>query len=342
MPATFLLLHVVQASDTGGTTSTPIVNEIQKGSSGLSGSFLMDYFSSSGPRQVAYDESASRLAAKLSEMSTVGKVHVTRDCFPDCLSGGWGDIAVDRTSTTPTRGGLEWNIYFLENPGIYNGVTFPPGSGSIDSPSIDADALGGSLALVESANVVEGSLPLTGTFHLEIDGEPTAPIPYAADSTTLEQSLFDLSNTGRISVQTRDAATKAIPNVLVSVDRDASVLRIQAGSDDVRNHLAPGDRFRVAGFGDGGTDDDPDGAIEIGSARLTANSPVINLSSSTSTSTTSSTSSESQLNLYVGEHFRVRGSVYNIVRNSIEVQSLAVARANGQADDLLLSSPSND
>lgn len=324
------LLHVVQAADTGGTTNTPIVNEIQKGSSGLGGSFLVDYFSSSGPRQVECDESASRLAAKLSEMSTVGKVHVTRDCFPDCLSGGWGDVAVDGTSATPTRGGLEWKLYFLENPGIYNGFTFPPGSGSIDSPSIDAGALEGSSALVESASVVEGSLPLTGTFHLEIDGEQTAPIPYASDSTTLEQSLFDLSNTGRISVQTRDAATKAIPNVLVSVDQDASILQLQAGSDDLRNHLAPGDRFRV-GFGDGGSE--PDGAIEIGSARLTTNSPVLNLSSSSATSTTSSTSSRSQLNLHVGEHVRVQGDVYNIVRNSVEVQSLAVARADGQADD---------
>ena len=311
------LLRAVQAADTGGTPNVPIVNEIQKGSSGLSGSFLMDYFSSSGPRQIAYDESASRFAAKLSEMSTIGTVHVTRDCFPDCSSGGWGNVPV--SGATASRGGLEWKIYFLDNPGIYNGFTFPPGSGSIDSPSIDTGALGGMSVLVESANVAEGLLPLTGTFHLEIDGEQTVPIPYAADSITIEQSLFDLSNTGRISVQTRDAATKAIPNVLVSVDQDASILRLESGSDDLRTHLAPGDRFRVgggSGSGGGGGSGESDGAVEIGSAQLTASSPIAHVSTS---------SSSSQPN--VGEHVRVRGNVYGIVRNSIEVQSIAVARA---------------
>ena len=320
------LLDVVQAADSGGTINAPIVSEVQKGSTGLSGSFSVDYFSANGPRLVSFDETAQRLAAKLSEMSTVGRVYVTRDCYPNCNSGGWGHVAVlddgdEDDNDDITTGGYEWKIYFLENPGIHHGgVTFPPGSGSVDSPSIDFTALGGTLAQVESTSVVEGSIPLTGTFQLELDGEQSVPMPYAADSTSLEHALFDLSNTGRVSVETRDHAMKVIPNVLVDVELDGSVLTVQEDSDDLRSLLAPGDKFRVGGSGRS-PEGEPDGAVEVGTAALVANSPFL----------TNTALFDQEFN--VGEQLRIRGNVYAVVRNSVEVQAIAVSRIPSQADD---------
>ena len=39
----------------------------------------------------------------------------------------------DCSKTDGVRGGLEWRVAFLENPGSYDGYTYPPGAGNLDS-----------------------------------------------------------------------------------------------------------------------------------------------------------------------------------------------------------------
>eukprot|EP00957_Ditylum_brightwellii_P128238 9780364-Ditylum_brightwellii.AAC.1 len=54
-------LVVTQLPDSSGRINTVVVSEIQKGSTGLSGSFLVDFMGSSGKREIFFNEPASRL-----------------------------------------------------------------------------------------------------------------------------------------------------------------------------------------------------------------------------------------------------------------------------------------
>ena len=313
------LLIVVQAVDTGGTLHDVSVREVRKGSTGLSGSFLINYFSLSGPRKVSFEESSSRLMMKLREMSTIGYVYVTRDCYPNCSSGGWGAVA---TPMSPgIIGGYQWTIHFLKNPGISYGQTFPNGSGNIAPPTIDSSQLAGTGANAESTTLVEGSIPLTGAFQLDISDEMSEPMPYNTDSITIEQSLHDLRNTGRVSVRSGHRAMKLIEGITAAARKDASILEIRGG--DLREHLAPGDKFRVGGAVNTsiqGELDGADGAELIGLATLYKGSPLI-FNSELSVS-----------GIAIGENVRIGGEMYKIVRNGIEVQQLTVHRVSGHPD----------
>jgi hypothetical protein len=166
-------ITVAQSPDTSGRSANVVVREITKGSDGLSGTFDFDYESSSGPRTFTFDESPQRMIRKLEEMSTIGGVFVTKECYPSCLSGGWGGTPVVHGAV----GGHEWKIYFLKNPGSNNGFTFPPGSGLVFPPAIDHTLLFGKDATVVMKAPFEGSPSVTGSFSLVINGETTENIP---------------------------------------------------------------------------------------------------------------------------------------------------------------------
>ena len=304
-------LIVSQGPDTAGRSANIQINEITKGSEGLSGTFDLDYASFDGSRSFSYDESAIRMMRKLEEMSTVGKVFISKDCYPSCSTGGWGGSAV----APGTLGGYKWVVHFLKNPGSDNGVTFPPGSGFMNSPTIDDTLLLGDDALVSISSSLDGSLPLLGKFHLTINDEETASIPYNADASTLEQTINDLQSVGDVTVESGLLANDIISGIHATVTTDSNVASIVGG--DLREHLAPGDLFRI-----GGSTSEFDGAELVGSASLTPSSPVL---------------TGVQLNalrnvIYRGEKVRVGGETYTIVKNGVEVQLIAVHRSEDIPD----------
>uniref|UniRef100_A0A7S4I964 Fibronectin type-III domain-containing protein n=1 Tax=Odontella aurita TaxID=265563 RepID=A0A7S4I964_9STRA len=314
------MLRVVQGPDSSGFTNPVFVNEVQKGSTGLAGSFTIDYFSSTGAREVSFDETPERLMMKLGEMSTVGHVWATRDCYPSCSSGGWGSVAVPESSGI--RGGYEWRLHFLANPGTTDGFTFPNGSGNISPPSIDSAHLVGTDATAESTALTEGTTPLTGAFTIFVSGKETLPIPYNSDPVTIEQSLGDLSNTGRMSARSGLCTKKPIEGITVSASKDGNILQVTQG--DLRQHLAPGDSFRVGGSHESneqGEINGADGALFHGLATLHKGSPVL------------SDTAPSMPLISVGEDVRLGGNVFTIQRNGLEVQQLSVHRASGISDN---------
>eukprot|EP00984_Skeletonema_dohrnii_P023836 scaffold12938_cov128-Skeletonema_dohrnii-CCMP3373.AAC.1 len=305
-------LVVTQGPDTSNRDANILVNEITKGSEGLRGTFDLDYASFGGPRSFSYDETPTRMLRKLEEMSTIGSVHVSKDCFPSCETGGWGGSAV----TPGTIGGYKWTIHFLENPGSDNGVTFPPGSGFMSPPTIDDSHLFGNDATVTMSSTLDGSEPLLGTYHLIINEGKTAPIPYNVGASTIEQSINDLQSIGDVSVSSGMQANHLIPGISASVMTDSNVASIVGG--DLREHFAPGDLLRI-----GGSITEIDGAELVGSASLSPLSPIL---------------TNLQLNahrnvIHIGEEVRVGGETYTVMKNGIEVQQIALHRSRDISND---------
>jgi len=299
-------LVVTQGPDTSNRSSNILVNEIVKGSEGLRGTFELDYASFDGPRSFSYDESPTRMLRKLEEMSTIGSVHVSKDCFPSCSTGGWGGSAV----APGTIGGYKWTIHFLRNPGSDKGVTFPPGSGFMSPPTIDDTRLLGKDASVTMSSPLDGSAPRLGTFLLIVNGEKTAPVPYNAGASTIEQSINDLQSIGDVTVASGMQANHLIPGIHANVITDSNVASLVGG--DLREHFAPGDLLRI-----GGSVTEFDGAELVGSASLSPVSPMLK---------------NVQLNahrnlIHIGEVVRAGGDTYTVLKNGIEVQLIALHRS---------------
>ncbi len=64
------------------------MHEFTKGSTGLAGTFALDYQSSGGPRTMSFEESPQPMMRKLEEMSTIGAVFVTRESYHEQDSNG--------------------------------------------------------------------------------------------------------------------------------------------------------------------------------------------------------------------------------------------------------------
>lgn len=100
-----------------------------------------------------------------------------------------------------TRRGFVWDLYFLKNPGTSNGYTFPHGSGDIALPELIDAHLNGSDATGEAYTIMDGIPPLGGSFKLSVgDGIFTNEIPYDSDNITIKKSISELSNAGKVSV----------------------------------------------------------------------------------------------------------------------------------------------
>ena len=102
--------------------------ETQQGSTGLTNEFTLQFENSAaGPVVIKVDDSAHAVRTKLEQLTTIGKVWVTRYEYPTSSSGGWGAVAVP----DGTRGGYAWQITFIDNLGQFSGKTFPPSSGDL-------------------------------------------------------------------------------------------------------------------------------------------------------------------------------------------------------------------
>lgn len=229
-------LSVAQGSD------APIVVETQKGSTGLSGTFTLDYNDPRGSREVRFDEDVDRMRRKLEEMSTISDVYVDLEEYPSADGGGWGGAAVD----DGTPGGYVWKVRFLTVPGAYNGNTFPAGTGNVDAIVPSASSLSGTSATVVTTTVAEGADEMSGGFALSFAGEATETLLYTADKTAVEAVLEDLSNIGDVSVSFDPYTPTRVADANVTVGRDASFAVIES-SRDLRNFLSPGVVIRIGG-----------------------------------------------------------------------------------------------
>lgn len=232
-------LSVIQ---TGATL--PIV-ETQKGSTGLSGTFTLDYNDPGGSREVRFDEDVDRMQRKLEEMSTISDVFVELEEYPAADGGGWGGVPVD----DGTPGGYVWKVHFLTVPGAYNGKTFPAGTGNVDAIVPFASSLSGTAATVVTTTVTEGADEMSGGFALSFADEATETLLYTADETAVEAVLEDLSNVGDVSVSFDPYTATRIGDATVTVSRDGSVAEISSSSPstDLRNFLSPGVVIRIGG-----------------------------------------------------------------------------------------------
>jgi len=302
-------LTVVQGPDTAGNTLQPQVLEIQKGSTGLGGYFLVDYDSPTGPRMVDFDEPAQRLKRKLEEMSTIGQVDVRRYEYPSSSSGGWGKQPV---TADGIYGGYQWVVRFLSNPGTYNGLTYPSGSGQLNPISLSwSSALTGTGVKAENVIVQEGSSPLTGQFTLKLDGANTLPLTFNQQPEEMEYILEELPTVGDVSVTGHIRTGQVVPGVRASVARDGSVATLSyvGTASDILTNLTYGDYIRIGGTA-GTQSESVGGETNITSARVKAGSPVIE------------TVTELANIVAPGREVRVGSSIYHVNKTGVEVQVL--------------------
>lgn len=235
----------------GSAVLPPLVIETQKGSTGLSGTFTLDYNDPGGSREVRFDEDVNRMRRKLEEMSTISDVYVELEEYPSADEGGWGGTAVD----DDTPGGYVWKVRFLTVPGTYNGKTFPAGTGNVDAIVPSTSSLSGASATVVTTTVTEGADEMGGGFALSFADQATETLLYTADETAVEAVLEDLSNIGDVSVSFDPYTPTRIANATVTVGRDGSFAEISSVSD-LRNFLSPGVVIRI-----GGEDASTDGTL---------------------------------------------------------------------------------
>ncbi|GMF63741.1 unnamed protein product [Phytophthora fragariaefolia] len=300
------------------------VSEITRGSDGLAGSFFLDFHSSLGPREMAFNEDPDRLERKLNEMDTIGRVAVERfeypsvdtGCKDSLCSGGWDDQPVGNPGT---RGGYRWRIRFLRVTGEYEGVTFPPGSGNLDEFSVNyLTSLNGNGRLVEVYTNTPGSLPMLGTFSLSTSIAQTPSLMYSSTAEAVKQGIEAMDLFGDVDVTKGYLLTQKIPGVTAAIARD-DVSATISGVTDIRQFISPTDIIR---FGSSSPDNlvGSDGDTPLTSSPTTSAVTVAALSPIVVALDPSSTKF-----LYPGMQLRIDGLAYEVQRSGHEIQTLTTA-----------------
>ncbi|KAF4040436.1 hypothetical protein GN244_ATG07296 [Phytophthora infestans] len=304
--------------------SNPInVEEITSGSEGLSGSFFMDFHSSFGAREMAFNEDAVRLERKLNEMDTIGRVSVERfeypsaatGCADSLCSGGWEDRPVLNPGT---RGGYRWRIRFLRVTGEYEGVTFPPGSGNLDEFTVEySTSLNGNDRAVLVYTDTAGSAPILGSFQLSTASAQTPSLLYSSSAEAVKQGIEAMELFGEVDVTQGFLLTQKIPGITAEVSRDALTATV-TGVKDIRQLISPTDVIRFGSSVDNlvGSDGDtpftaskPTSLVTVG-----ALSPIVIASDPASTKV-----------LYPGMQLRIDGLQYEVQRSGHEIQTITVS-----------------
>ena len=310
------LLYVTQNPATNGVLYPPQVYELVRGSQGISGTFDIDLHNDVGPRTVNFNETADRMMRKLEEMSSVGVVYVEASQYPSATSGGWGDNFVD----DGTVGGYQWVIYFLRNPGVTNGFTFPPGSGDIDPITVATNplTLSGTQVEVTVTTLQDGSDPIDGTFFVSFNDSSTAvSIVYNQMPIGMKYALESLNTIGVVSVAGELQTMQQVPGVYVSIARDGDTLLVEydvGSATDVRDFFAAGDLLRI-----GGNDENVsfDGSNFYSLVAVTPESPMAALLQG---------SIPDNL-ILAGEELRIGFDSYTVLRTGSEVQLLSITCA---------------
>ncbi|CAK4149084.1 unnamed protein product [Aphanomyces euteiches] len=297
------------------------VLETQKGSIPLSGDFTIDYRSVFGPRVVHFDSTQERFERMMNEMNTLGIVRVTKfnipstttGCSSTTCAGGWDGLPV---VVDGTRGGYRWKVRYLKNPGDFNGFTYPPGTGNMNALTVSFANLLGTAKSVDVYTIQNGQSPLNGSFTLSYIGATSAPIAYSASAAMLEQAIEILPNVSHVTTTQDTLSTWPVPGALASIGQDGTVASISGV--DIKQYFSPGDLIRfgppITGSLIGSNGDVPiTGTLSTSRVTVQDLSPVI----VSTTSLTGLVFPQSQL--------RLGGSIYNVARTGVEVQTLTVS-----------------
>jgi hypothetical protein len=166
----------------------------------------------------------------------------------------------DCSKTDGVRGGLEWRVAFLENPGSYDGYTYPPGAGNLDFITYDTSSLQGTTPAVVNEVLRTGSTPFSGTFSVAFNGAKTEEMERQEATDEVEYVIEKLDTIGEIRVDRTDMGLQRIPGVAATIGRDGSSASLvyDASFGDsydretsLMDYLAPGEVFRLGGV-DGG------------------------------------------------------------------------------------------
>ncbi|GAB9464893.1 hypothetical protein Gpo141_00002316 [Globisporangium polare] len=301
------------------------VTQVTPGSAGLSGSFLVDFHSTIGPRQISFDEDEGRFQRKLNEMNTIGRVIVKKikypstatGCMDSSCSGGWDDQPVDIPGT---RGGYRWRIRFLKVTGEFGGLTFPSGSGNVGPLSVTVSTLQGNQKSIDVTTSMSGSSPILGGFVLNTTSKATPVLPYSSSSDSIKQGIESMFLFGEVDVTRDYLVTQLIPNAVATISKDGLTATI-TGIDDIRLFVAPGDivRFGPSSVNNlvGTNGDSPlTSVLATSIVTVSALSPIVHAAYPTLTKL-----------LYPDMQLRIDGLVYDIQRSGREVQTVAVTLA---------------
>ncbi|TYZ59893.1 hypothetical protein PybrP1_009206 [[Pythium] brassicae (nom. inval.)] len=224
------------------------VTQVTPGSVGLSGSFLVDFHSTVGPRQIRFDEDEERFQRKLNEMNTIGRVIVKKiklpstatGCKDSSCSGGWDDQPVD---VPGTRGGYRWRIRFMKVTGEFGGLTFPSGSGNVGPLSVTLSTLQGNQKSIDVTTNLAGSSPILGGFGLNVASKATPLLPYSSTADSIKQGIESMYLFGEVDVTRDYLVSQQIPGAIATLSKDGLKATID-GVDDIRQFVAPGDIVR--------------------------------------------------------------------------------------------------
>ncbi|TMW57105.1 hypothetical protein Poli38472_003030 [Pythium oligandrum] len=305
------------------------VTQVTPGSAGLSGSFLVDFHSTFGPREIMFDESEDRLQRKLNEMNTIGRVIVkkfqypstTTGCTDSSCSGGWEDQPV---GVPGTRGGYRWRVRFMKVTGEYGGLTFPAGSGNVGPLAVTLGTLQGNQRAIDLTTNLGGSSPILGGFTLNTSTKATPSLPYSASADSIKQGIESMNLFGEVDVTQEYLLMQRIPNAVATISKDGITATV-AGVDDIRQSLALGDRVR---FG-------PSSAANL--VGTNGDSPITGVIA-TSTVTVLAMSPNVRADptatrlLFPKMNVRIDGLAYQIQRSGHEIQTVAVTLPIGSWD----------
>ncbi|KAF1784585.1 Immunoglobulin-like fold [Phytophthora cactorum] len=288
------------------------------------GSFFMDFHSSFGPREMAFNEDAVRLERKLNEMDTIGRVSVERfeypstatGCTDSLCSGGWEDQPVLNPGT---RGGYRWRIRFLCVTGEYEGVTFPPGSGNLGEFTVDySTSLNGNDRSVVGYPDTAGSDPILGNFMLSTPSAQTPSLLYSSSAEAVKQGIEAMDLFGEVDVTQGFLITQKIPGVTAKISRDSLTATV-TGVEDIRQFISPTDIIR---FGSTSADNlvGSNGDTPFTASKQTSLVTVGALSPIVVASDPSAT-----MLLYPGMQLRIDGLPYDVQRSGHEIQTITVS-----------------
>ena len=264
-----MLMNASLLTDGDGVSGSANMHVAQavQGSEPLGGRFSVDMMgSNTGPRDVVFSISESRLELELESLNNVVDVAVRSN---RSFGAGW---AGQHVAPHGQPGGLRFTVSFLKNAGTTEGFTFPPGSGNRDALTPSFSGLSGTNCRVVVSTHQDGAEPLHGTFSLSVASQAVT-LPYDASQTSVATALSSLTSTGQVSSSRHLYYGSLLGNVHIQ-SPGAAVLEGERGVD-FASILAVGDKIRVGGPPLQASS--ADGEVWLGKAITVGGSPVLTM-----------------------------------------------------------------
>ncbi|KAH8090111.1 hypothetical protein JL720_6412 [Aureococcus anophagefferens] len=129
------------------------------------------------------------------------------------------------SSTSATEGAAHHALL-----GSYDGYTYPPGAGNLDSITYDTSSLQGTTPAVVNEVLRTGSTPFSGTFSVAFNGAKTEEMEWQEAADEVEYVIEKLDTIGEIRVDRTDMGLQRIPGVTAT---SASTARRRRSGDVV-------------------------------------------------------------------------------------------------------------